>query len=92
MKKWLFIAGTFLFFSLSGCSPQVVPMRPHDVVYSRPVSPGPDYVWITGDWVWAGGNYRWREGHWERRRPGRSWHEGYWEKRNNGYRWHRGRW
>jgi hypothetical protein len=92
MKEWLMIAGAIVLFSTTACSPQVVPTRPHDVVYSRSVSPGPGYVWISGDWVWSRGNYRWREGRWERRRAGRSWHEGYWEKLNNGYRWHRGRW
>ena len=92
MNKWLYVAGAAILFSLSGCSPRVVPTRPHDVVYSRTVSPGPDYVWITGDWVWSGRNYRWREGHWERRRQGRKWHEGYWQNYRSGWRWQKGHW
>src|ERR1700722_9466882 len=36
------------------------------VVHVRPVSPGPDYVWIDGYWYPAGGHYRWHEGYWSR--------------------------
>ncbi|HEY4155631.1 MAG TPA: hypothetical protein VGM24_09385 [Puia sp.] len=92
MKKWLFAAFAGSLLALGGCSTEVVATRPHDVVYSRPVSPGPDYVWVTGDWVWAGGSYRWREGRWARRRSGYQWHEGYWENHNHGWRWRRGHW
>jgi hypothetical protein len=92
MKKWLLAAGTGLIFALAGCSAEVVGTRPHDVIYTRPVSPGPDYVWIGGDWIWTGGSYQWHEGHWDHRRPGRVWHEGHWQNRSHGYRWRRGHW
>ncbi len=92
MKKWLLAAFTGVLFAGVGCSPGVVATRPHDVVYSRTVSPGRDYVWISGDWVWSRGNYRWRAGHWARRRPAYSWHDGYWEGHHNGWRWKNGHW
>jgi hypothetical protein len=92
MKKWLLITSAGLLSALTACGPAVVTTRPPDVVYSRPVSPGPGYVWITGDWVWVNGNYRWREGHWAHRRPGYAWHEGYWERHGKGWKWRRGHW
>ncbi len=79
-------------FALAGCSAEVVGTRPADVVYTRPIAPGPDYVWIGGDWIWLGGSYQWRAGHWERPRVGRAWHEGHWEGHGNGWRWRRGHW
>ena len=92
MKKWLLVATVATFSGLASCGPRVVPTRPPDVVYSRTHSPGPQYVWVSGDWIWSGGKYHWREGYWAKRRSGRTWHEGYWESRHNGYRWHKGHW
>ena len=45
---------------LSGCSAGYVATKPADVVYVRPVSPGPGYVWIGGEWEWRSGNYHWQ--------------------------------
>ena len=51
------------------CTPSyAVRERPQEVVYLRPAPPGPDYVWVTGDWVWAGKKYEWHEGRYEKRR------------------------
>lgn len=79
-------------FGLSSCSVEggVVDTRPADVVYVRPVSPGPGYVWIDGDWVWRGGTYRWHEGRW--RRTSRTWQAGHWQPVGAGWRWNRGHW
>ena len=55
---------------LSACSAGYVASRPADVEYVRPVSPGPGYVWIGGEWEWRGGNYHWRGGNWEQAREG----------------------
>ena len=77
---------------LAGCAGEVVATRPSEVVYDRPAAPGPDYIWISGDWVWAGGRYSWHEGHWDRRREGHVWHDGGWESRRGGWAWHRGYW
>jgi len=56
------------------------------------VAPGPDYLWIGGEWVWNGGWF-WVGGHWSyppRPRalwaPGRVWHDGH------GWHNYRGHW
>ncbi len=28
------------------------------------VTPGPDYVWVDGEWVWSGGTWIWIRGRW----------------------------
>ncbi|HCL82323.1 MAG TPA: hypothetical protein DIC22_00040, partial [Chitinophagaceae bacterium] len=58
---------------LAGCAAHVVTRRPADVVYARSLSPGPGWVWVSGDWVWGGGRYQWREGYWHPPRPGYKW-------------------
>lgn len=40
--------------------PQAPPPAPVETVV---VSPGPDYVWVDGEWVWNGGWF-WVGGHW----------------------------
>ena len=59
---------------------QAPPPPPAETVV---VAPGPDYVWIGGEWVWNGGWF-WVDGHWAYPpRPhavwvgGRCWHDGY---------------
>ena len=56
------------------------------------IAPGPDYVWIDGEWIWAG-SWVWRAGYWGH--PpyghavwvgGRSWHDG------RGWHAERGHW
>lgn len=56
------------------------------------VAPGPDYVWISGEWVWAGG-WVWRAGYWGLPPRGhavwvggRSWHD------DRGWHVERGHW
>lgn len=41
----------------------------------RTVAPGPDYVWMGGDWEWGGRRYDWRPGRWEAPRYGSNWRE-----------------
>ncbi|HEX4849535.1 MAG TPA: YXWGXW repeat-containing protein [Puia sp.] len=77
--------------AMAGCAGEVVTTRPAEVVYDRPPSPGPDYVWISGDWVWLNGSYSWHEGHWGRG-TGKAWREGRWENHRGGYRWRKGHW
>jgi hypothetical protein len=85
------LAGALL--SLAGCTVDgYIASRPDDVVYARPGAPGPDYVWIEGDWVWGGGRYFWREGHWGRPRRGRTWERGHWDSGGRGWHWTRGHW
>ena len=56
--------------SLTGCTAGYVTERPADVTYVRPVSPGPGYVWINGEWEYSGNNYHWREGSWQHAQGG----------------------
>jgi len=94
MKKMMITYWVFLsIFLLSGCSAGYVSKRPADVVYARPVSPGHNYVWVTGEWEWRGGTYHWHDGSWQRSRQGQTWKSGYWENNSQrGYRWHKGHW
>ena len=89
MKKLLFAGLLFTSVSLISCSGGfIVTERPARPIYTRPVAPGPDYIWIEGDYGRGG----WGQGHWERGRAGRTWHSGDWEQHGNGYRWRRGHW
>ena len=92
MKNHFLALSIFSGVMLAGCSVGYVTTPPQDVTYVRPVSPGPDYVWIGGDWVWTGGGYHWREGFWRHPRDGYSWQSGHWENGGRGYRWHKGGW
>jgi hypothetical protein len=92
MKKYLMALAILTGTVLTGCSAGYVTERPADVVYTRPAAPGPDYVWIGGEWEWSGGSYHWREGSWQHSRANHTWKSGYWENGNKGYRWHNGGW
>src|SRR5580698_8622605 len=37
------------------------------------VSPGENYVWISGYWGWSNGAYSWQPGHWDAQRVGYRW-------------------
>lgn len=79
----------------TGCAVEggYVVTRPAEVVYTRPIAPGPDYIWVDGDWVWTSNRYVWREGHWGRPRGGRTWQGGHWvQGSGRGWRWERGHW
>ena len=96
MKRGLFLGlalSGILIFSACGPSEVTVKSRPERPYYSysRPVAPGPGYVWIDGDWYARGGRYHWREGYW-RPRGNRVWISGNWQSRPNGYYWRRGYW
>jgi hypothetical protein len=39
---------------------------PPRVLRVRPVSPGPDFVWVDGYWYPVAGHYRWHAGYWTR--------------------------
>ena len=94
MKRGL-LAGLVLsglvMFTSCGPSSVMVSSRPERPYYARPVSPGPGYVWIDGDWYVRNGRYQWREGYWMRSRN-RVWVAGDWESRPGGYYWRRGYW
>jgi len=93
MKKSILVYCLFIgVLMLEGCTAGYVASRPADVVYARPVSPGPGYVWTSGEWEWRSGKYHWRGGSWQRAREGHAWKSGYWENSQKGYRWQKGRW
>ncbi|HEY2648518.1 MAG TPA: hypothetical protein VGI38_04965 [Puia sp.] len=92
MKKYLLALSILSGVILMGCTAGYVSERPAEVTYVRPVSPGPGYVWIDGEWEYSGGSYHRREGSWQQAREGHTWKSGYWENNNKGYKWHKGGW
>jgi hypothetical protein len=79
---------------------------PPPVLRVRPVSPGPDFVWIDGYWYPVGRYYRWHEGYWTRppyegarwvgsHHDGDQFFAGYWEgdrgRVEHDHRWDRDR-
>lgn len=56
-------------------------------------APGPDYIWISGEWTWNG-RWIWAPGHYIRRpHDGAVWVAGFWDRRLDGrYIWHQGHW
>jgi hypothetical protein len=69
------------------------------LVYSDPpprrvvvVESNPGYVWIDGQWVWAGNQWVWYDGYWERERPGYVYVAGYWQRSGSGHVWVAPRW
>jgi len=66
---------------------------PAAVVETRPVAPGPGYVWIGGYHRWDGAAYAWVPGRWENPpRPRARWVAPRWVHRNGGYVFVEGRW
>jgi hypothetical protein len=58
----------------------------------RPRSPGPEYVWVPGNWAWND-RWIWVEGEWVvPPRDGAVWQSGYWTRSRRGYVWVQGRW
>jgi len=56
------------------------------------VSPGPQYVWTPGVWVWRG-RWVWGPGHWVvGPHPHAIWVQGHWERRGRRMFWVRGYW
>ncbi len=65
---------------------------PPPIVETVVVSPGPDYVWTSGEWVWHGGWY-WSAGYWSRPPyPHAVWVGGYWGHGPRGYVHYGGHW
>lgn len=69
-----------------------VSAQPDAVVVTRPASPGPNYIWVDGDYYWRGGRYNYRQGYWARPRAGRVYRSGAWSQSPRGYYWRRGGW
>ena len=93
MKKILSIIAIAACIAATGCAVDgYVEAQPGDVYYERGVAPGPGYIWVDGDWMWAGGRYVWHNGYWGHPRAGRTWQAGHWDHGTRGYHWNRGRW
>lgn len=94
MKKVLLAALAFATtIIVESCEPSEITVgtRLQQPYYTRPISPGQDYVWIDGDWGVRHHHYYWMEGRWER--PGTHiWISGSWESRPSGWYWRRGHW
>lgn len=97
MKKILSTAGILFFILLfmAGCGPSyvVVGTRPVAPVYARPIAPGPNYIWVEGEWIRSGRGYVYNRGYWAP--PRARYHRyipGHWQQRRNGWFWVRGRW
>jgi hypothetical protein len=92
------IAGLFLgALSLAGvAAAQTVYVRvapPPVVVQTRPVAPGPRYVWEPGYQSWNGRAYVWAPGRWALPpRPGVVWVPGHWVHGPRGWFWVGGHW
>jgi len=94
MKKLFVIfslAASALIFNSCSTSHYVAeqPMAP---VYARPVSPGPTYVWVDGDWRWHRGRYVYVNGYWTRPRSHQAWVNGSWARGPHGFYWRKGHW
>lgn len=69
-----------------------VAAKPEAVVVARPAQPGPNYIWIEGDWYVSGGRYVQRPGYWVIPRKSRTWVPGSWHHNNHGWYWQKGHW
>jgi hypothetical protein len=97
------LCGATLLGTLSACVGSMEPAGagvvwvqsapPRERYEPRPEAPGPDYIWITGFWVWGGSSYDWTPGHWEHRPSPRARYErGRWNRGRGGWYWVDGRW
>jgi len=58
-----------------------------------PPSPGPDYLWVPGNWMWRDGTWVWDSGKWLRRpSPTAVWMNGEWQPHARGWIWVPGEW
>ncbi len=95
MKTKIFIAlaiGCSFAFASCGQSRYVVSERPNAPYYRRPLAPGPNYMWLDGDWMWRTNHYVYRQGYWAAPRYNRRWEAGRWQQNNRGWQWQRGNW
>src|SRR5579863_10489778 len=63
------------------------------LVYSQPICPGPNYMWVPGYWAYGPDGYYWVPGTWVLTPfSGALWTPGYWGWNNGAYLWHDGYW
>lgn len=68
---------------------RVRPATPFDF---KPATPGTNYTWIEGSWVWNKTNYFWKPGFWTVPPENKEWIAGRWMYTTEGYRWVKGHW
>lgn len=72
---------------------RVRPVRPREVVVTRPPAPSPRHVWVAEEWNNEGGRYVYHAGYWAvPPRPHAVWVQGHWSNRPRGYVWIPGHW
>ena len=110
MKKTLLatllFAGACAFGSDISIGIRIGAPPPPRVVAVRPVSPGPDFMWVEGYWYPDGKHYKWHDGYWTRppyagarwiapHHDGERFYSGYWDgdhgRRDHDHRWDRDR-
>jgi len=97
MKKLSMTLAAFLIFAGStisfGARIIIRTKPPKARVEVRTVSPGPNYVWISGHWTWKNSSYVWASGHWTPKpSPKAVWVKGHWKKRHGNWIWVPGHW
>jgi hypothetical protein len=66
---------------------------PAPIVETRPVAPGPGFVWVDGYHRWDGAHYVWTPGRWDRPpHPGAHWVAHHYVRRGGGWVLVEGRW
>ncbi|MGH2566174.1 MAG: hypothetical protein ACRDE5_16770 [Ginsengibacter sp.] len=96
MKKlFSLISILFVILIFIGCGPSavVVRTRPAPPYYARPISPGPEFVWVEGEWVRQNHGYVYHQGYWTRPHARyRRYEGGHWQHRRGGWYWAPGHW
>ncbi len=93
----LFFCACILIVSISSClnpdqylaEPLKTPQDSPHKNYPEINSPGNDYYYQSGFFVWNKSNrkYEYRTGHWEKQKPGYYWDPGEWKKYKYGYKY-----
>ncbi len=95
MKRNIFLAAIIICsVALASCGPSrvVVTDRPAVPYYQRPMPPGPNYMWVDGDWIIRNRHYEYQHGYWAAPRYNRRWENGRWYQSRHGWQWQRGYW
>lgn len=61
-----FLIGLPAFAAQISIGVRIGPPPPPPVVYSVPVTPGPEYLWVEGYWYPVGPHWNWHRGYWTR--------------------------
>ena len=96
MLKKLMISSAFGILLCGGAVNAEVIVRvgpPRAIVETRPLRPGPNFVWIDGYHRWDGNAYVWVPGRWEAPpRPRARWVAHRWVRRHGGWVLVEGHW